>query len=245
MRSEQINTLQRCYHTTQNESNFRFFLDRYIVSFRMIEHEYSVLGGPNRAAIGRTLSMIAAASASILVALALAAIDLARTLGLSHAIPQVVLWPVTAGLIYGGLYWLFDQHVWKLPRLSKLLRVPDLSGTWLCRGQTLKSDGSPDREWTAEVAIVQSWDRLRVRLKSQQSTSNSIAAALVYDQADGYRLLYNYRNEPRIGQPQLAGHRGSAELLFSPDLKSAKGEYFNGHGRYTFGTMQLERKAQQ
>lgn len=211
----------------------------------MIEHEYSVLGGPNRAAIGRTLSLIAAAASSILVAVALAAIDLARTLGLSHPIPQVVLWPLTAGLIYTGLYWIFDQHAWKLPRLSKLLRVPNLSGTWLCYGQTLKPDGSPERAWTAEVVIVQSWDRLRVRLKTAQSTSNSIAAALVYDQADGYRLLYNYRNEPRIGQPQLAGHRGSAELVFSQDLQSAKGEYFNGHGRYTFGTIQFERKAQQ
>lgn len=211
----------------------------------MSEHEYTLLGGPNRAAIGRTLSLIAAAAASILVAVLLAAIDLARALGLANAVPQVVLWPVTAGLIYGGLYWLFDQHVWKLPHLSKLLKVPDLTGTWVCRGQTLKADGSPDRDWSAELAIVQSWDRLRVRLKTAQSTSQSIAAALVYDQADGYRLLYNYRNEPDIGQPQLSGHRGSAELLFSPDLKSAKGEYFNGHGRYTFGTMQLERKAQQ
>ena len=211
----------------------------------MNEHEYTLLGGPNRAAIGRTLSLIAAAAASILVAVLLAAIDLARTLGLANSVPQVVLWPVTAGLIYGGLYWLFDQHVWKLPRLSKLLKVPDLTGTWVCHGQTLKADGTPDRDWSAELAIVQSWDRLRVRLKTAQSTSQSIAAALVYDQADGYRLLYNYRNEPGIGQPHLSGHRGSAELLFSPDLKSAKGEYFNGHGRYTFGTMQLERKAQQ
>jgi hypothetical protein len=211
----------------------------------MIEHEYSVLGGPNRAAIGRTLSLVAAAASSILVAFALAALDLARTLGLANAIPQVILWPLTAGLIYTGLYWLFDKHVWKLPRLSRLLRVPNLSGNWLCRGQTLKPDGSPEREWTAEVAIVQSWDRIRVRLKSAQSTSNSIAAALIFDEADGYRLLYNYRNEPLIGQPQLAGHRGSAELLFSEDLQTAKGEYFNGHGRYTFGTMQLARAAKQ
>jgi hypothetical protein len=211
----------------------------------MTEHEYTVLGGPNRAAIGRALSMIAAAAASVLVALALAAIDLARALGLSHMVPQVILWPVTAGVLYGGLYWLFDRHVWKLPRLTKLLHVPDLSGAWVCRGKTLKPDGSVDRAWTADVVIVQSWDRLRVRLKTSQSTSHSIAAALVFDQADGYRLLYNYRNEPRIGQPDLAGHRGSAELLFYPDLKSATGEYFNGHGRYTFGTLQLERKAQQ
>ena len=209
----------------------------------MQEHEYSVLGGLNRAAMGRTLSLIAAAAASVLVALALAAIDIARALGIGQSIPQVVLWPVTAGLIYGALYWVFDQHVWKLPRLSKLLKVPDLSGTWLCQGQTLRADGTPDRAWTAEVAIVQSWDRLRIRLKTPQSTSNSIAAALVYDRADGYRLLYNYRNEPRIGESDLAAHRGSAELVFAHDLKSATGEYFNGHGRYTFGTMTLKRKA--
>ena len=63
----------------------------------MQEHEYSVLGGLNRAAIGRTLSLIAAAAASVLVALALAAIDIARALGIGQSIPQVVLWPVTAG----------------------------------------------------------------------------------------------------------------------------------------------------
>jgi transposase-like protein len=37
------------------------------------------------------------------------------------------------------------------------------------------------------------------------------------------------------------GHRGSAELLFAHDLKTAEGDYFNGHGRYTYGTLKLRR----
>ena len=120
-----------------------------------------------------------------------------------------------------------------------------MSGSWNCQGQTINPDKSLGYAWNAEVVIVQSWDRLRLRLKTTQSTSNSIAAALVYDQADGFRLLYNYRNEPRIGEPELNAHRGSAEITFAPDLKTAAGEYFNGHGRYTFGTMKLERKGTQ
>ncbi len=53
----------------------------------MNEREYTVLAGPNRAAIGRTLSMSAAPAAPVLVAFALAAIDLASALGLSRSIP--------------------------------------------------------------------------------------------------------------------------------------------------------------
>lgn len=207
-----------------------------------IEHEYSVLGGPNRAAIGHTLSIVAAAVASGTVTVVLAGTDLAKHLGRAPALPPLIMWPVTAGLVYSVLYWLFEKHVWKLPRLSKLLKVPNLSGDWYCNGQTINPDKTLGYVWKGEVAIIQSWDRLRVRLKTKQSASNSIAAALVYDQADGFRLLYNYKNEPRINEKDLAAHRGSAELTFSPDLQTAEGEYFNGHGRYTFGTMKLRRK---
>jgi hypothetical protein len=53
----------------------------------MNEREYTVLVGPNRTAIGRTLSMSAAAAAPVFVSIALAAIDLASALGLSRSIP--------------------------------------------------------------------------------------------------------------------------------------------------------------
>ena len=206
-----------------------------------MEHEYSVLGGLNRAAIGRYLSIISALVASGIGVAVLWAVDLAKRLGWAEQVPPLVLWPLTAGMIYIGLYWWFDTRAWKQPTLAKLLKVPDLAGAWHCDGQTVNADKTPGFKWECEVTIVQSWDKLRVRLRTQQSGSNSIAAALVFDQADGFRLLYNYKNEPKIGEPELTAHRGSAELTFSHDLQSAEGEYFNGHGRFTFGTMRLTR----
>lgn len=204
-----------------------------------MEHEYSVLGGVNRAAIGRYLSIVASAIAAGLGTLIAWLIDLAKQFGLADHIPALVLWPLTAGLIYMALYWFFESKVWKFHSLAKLLKVPDLSGDWHCVGHTISPE---ERHWEGKVTIVQSWDRLRVRLKTDHSGSNSFAAALVYDQADGFRLLYNYKNDPRIGEVELTAHRGSAELTFAPDLMSAEGEYFNGHGRYTYGTVKLTRR---
>jgi hypothetical protein len=54
--------------------------------------------------------------------------------------------------------------------------------------------------------------------------------------------MYHYRNEPKASAPQdMRPHRGFAELTFSPNGKVANGEYFNGVGRPTFGTMSLEK----
>lgn len=204
-------------------------------------HEYSVLGGPNRSKIGHTLSIIAAAISSITITLFFAAVDLAKSLGWAQNVPNLILWPVSAGVIYAAIYWLFEKYVWKLSIVSKLLRVPDLSGKWVCEGQSLNPDKSHSDAWEGEITIIQSWDRLRIRLKTEQSGSNSIAAALVSDDADGFRLLYNYKNDPNLKEKNLASHRGCAELIFDHSLKTAEGEYFNGHGRYTFGTMKLKR----
>ena len=117
-----------------------------------------------------------------------------------------------------------------------------MSGDWICKGQTLNPDGTPSYDWDGTITIIQSWDKLRVRLKTTQSGSNSITAALIWDEADGYRLLYNYRNDPKIGEADLKSHLGFAELTFDKDRTSADGEYFNGHGRFTFGTMHLVRR---
>lgn len=204
-----------------------------------MEHEYSVLGGLNRAAIGRYLSVAASIIAAGFGTLAAWLFDFAKRIGIADHVPTLILWPLTAGLIYMVLYTLFEARFWKWGWLTHFLKVPDLSGTWDCQGVTL---GDIRTTWAGEVTIVQSWDKLRVRLKTAQSASNSVAAALIYDQADGFRLLYNYKNEPRIGEADLKSHRGSSELLFSPDLERAEGEYFNGHGRYTYGTMKLTRR---
>lgn len=206
------------------------------------DHEYSVLGGLNRAKIGHTIGMIAAAVSPIVVGLVLAIISLLESYGLSDRVPRILIWPLSAGVIYAILYWIFSRYAWKFSALSRFLKVPDLSGEWHCDGQTLNADRTPSFVWQGTVTITQDWDKLRIRLKTHQSGSNSIAAALFHDEVDGFRLLYNYKNDPRSDQPELQPHRGFADITFHPDLTNGEGEYFNGQGRFTFGTMKLTRK---
>lgn len=207
----------------------------------MQEHEYALLGGVNRAKVGRYLGVFAASVSALIVFVLLTAVDLAKHFGIPANLPPAVLSVVGAGTVFGALYWIFDRYAWRWPYLCSLLKVPDLSGDWHCDGQTFNPDGSPSYVWEGKLTILQSWDKLRVRLKTKQSGSNSITAALICDEADGYRLLYNYRNDPRISEAELKSHLGFAELVFSKDRQSAEGEYFNGHGRFTFGTMRLTR----
>jgi len=207
------------------------------------EHEYALLGGISRAKVGRYIGVIAASVSAGIVFLLLAAVDLAKRLGIPANLPPSVLSLVSAAAIWAALYWCFDRYAWRWSKLAILLRVPNLSGEWQCDGKTLTTDGTTKYEWTGNITIVQSWDRLRVRLKTKQSGSNSISAALVNDSVDGFVLLYHYVNDPRVDEPELRGHRGFAQLTFTKDLSSAEGEYFNGHGRSTFGTMKLTRKS--
>ncbi|WP_245515755.1 hypothetical protein [Oharaeibacter diazotrophicus] len=207
----------------------------------MLEHEYTVLGGLSRAKVGRYLSLISAAvSAAIILAL-LWGVDMAKRFGVVANLPPSVLSLVGAGAVFAVLYWLLDRYAWRWTVIGKLLKVPDLNGNWSCKGKTVKTDTNPGYEWDAYITIVQSWDKIRVRLKTAQSGSNSVSAALVCDEADGYRLFYSYKNDPHIGETELRSHRGFAEIVFAKDLQTGDGEYFNGYGRYTFGTMKLQR----
>ncbi|MFV3371943.1 hypothetical protein ACNFH5_27550 [Pseudomonas sp. NY15435] len=209
------------------------------------DHEYSLLGGVNRALIGRYLTILASAISGVAVFLLLSAEDLAKRYNLPVNLPPTALSLLGAGVVFALLYTLFNKTVWKWPWAVKYLKVPDLSGEWLCNGTTLDAAGHPVCNWEANVYICQTWDKIRVRLKTHQSGSNSITAALVYDEADGYRLLYNYRNDPNPGEPELRGHVGSANLLFTISLDGATGDYFNGYGRPTYGRMELRRKNEQ
>lgn len=156
--------------------------------------------------------------------------------------PQVILWTLTTGVVYAAFHWLFDTQIWKIPLASHWLGIPDLNGTWDVAGKTLDSDKNVCFEWTGQITITQTWEKICVRLKTATSRSFSISAALAFEQGAGFRLLYNYQNEPDLDQAALATHVGFCELLFAEDLRAADGDYFNSKGRSTFGTMHLVRR---
>jgi hypothetical protein len=208
----------------------------------MQDHEYALVGGVNRAKIGRYLTLTSAVVSAGIVLLLLSAVDFASRLHIPVNLPPIVLSLVGAGSVFVALYWIFDRFLWRFPGLDQILKVPNLSGEWCCDGKTLNPDKTPSYVWTGTIRIAQSWDKIRLHLVTASSTSDSVAAAITYDSIDGYHLLYHYRNTPSITSIDLAAHRGFAELNFSPDLRTASGDYFNGGGRFTFGTMILKRK---
>jgi len=201
------------------------------------EHEYALLGGANRSNVGKWIMRISAAVSGGTVFVLLAAVDLAHRIGVSANLPPSVLSLAGAGMVYVCLYAFFDRYGWRVPAIGRWLKLPDVSGRWTCDGVSI--DRKPHRSWQGVVTIVQSWDRIRVRLETGQSSSDSIAAALLHETGTGDRLLYHYRNDPRIGEAGLNAHHGFAELIFAPDGRTARGEYFNGRGRNTFGTLEL------
>lgn len=205
------------------------------------DHEYALLNGANRSNIGRWISVISAAVSSLVVFVVLAAVDLAKVWGLGPNLPPLILAPLGAGTVYVILYWLFDRHGWKIGHLRALLKLPNLSGQWSCVGQAINPDRSKGIRWEGTVTITQSWDRLKIRLKTKTSESTSLAAAVSNDEGSGYVVLYHYENTPRADAAGLHAHRGFSELKFGTDCRSAEGEYFNGLGRFTFGTMKLEK----
>ncbi|PZU79841.1 MAG: hypothetical protein DI528_23005 [Shinella sp.] len=191
--------------------------------------------------MGRYLAVISATVSGLIVFVLLSSVDLAQRLGVAASIPPSVLSFVGAGTVFTALSWILNRYAWRWKIINSLLQIPDLAGKWSCTGTTMATGSSPRFDWSGEITIVQTWDRIRVRLKTATSASNSRSAALIKDEADGWRLFYSYRNEPNIDQPELSAHRGFSEILFDPELNTGSGEYFNGHGRYTFGTMSLER----
>lgn len=206
------------------------------------EHEYSVMGGTNRVHIGRMLTIVASTISSALVLLLLTVFDVAKEIGLNANVPPVVLSLVGAASVFGLLYTTLNKWAWRWPGANLALKVPNISGTWDCKGETLGDAGEVVYQWKGEIRIVQTWDKLRIRMRTKESGSNSIAAALAHDSIDGIVLLYHYRNDPKLGSSGLVAHTGCSVMTIHEDGMSASGEYFNGLGRKTCGTMEWKKR---
>ncbi|WP_432322448.1 hypothetical protein [Yersinia enterocolitica] len=207
----------------------------------MKNHEYIVISGMNRSKVGKIIWTVASVFSALLIYVVFKIFDYAEYFNINANVPPSVLSLIGAGTIYMLLYAWFSSSLWKRSNFTQFLKVPDLSGEWECIGEG-KTNNGEIFTWKSTIKIFQTWDKVRIRSDTSQSGSDSIAASILYDEGIGYRLLYNYRNDPKINEVELHSHIGFVELIFSEDLMSADGEYFNGRGRNTFGTMQLRRK---
>lgn len=204
----------------------------------MSEHEYSVVGH-SRSKIGMYIAFFAGTIAGALATGAGFIMTIAQDAGYL-SLPEIVFWPVTGAAVFATMFFVFDRFGWRWKGVRAAVGIPDVSGTWLLEGLTYDQDHQPKWQWSGQVEITQKYEKIFVCLRTVQSGSQSISAALV-PEGRRYRLIYSYRNQPKPGEPELQAHIGHCELLFEPDLQTAEGSYFNGGGRFTHGTMNLKR----
>jgi hypothetical protein len=202
-------------------------------------HEYSIIGH-SRSTIGRYLGVVAASIAAGSAVASGAATGIAHWLGLSDWVSHITVVPLSAAAVYPVAHWIFDRFAWKYA--GRVLNIPDISGDWQCHGTTLLGDGTVKFRWHADITISQSWEKIHVTLRTRQSASHSVSAALIPEADGSWMLMYSYRNEPRAGEPELNAHLGYCEMRFNKLLRDAEGDYFNARGRGTFGRMQLTKK---
>lgn len=204
----------------------------------MLAHEYSI-GGHNRASVGRYLAGIAAIAATVATTLLAGIGKIMMALGLPSWAYSYLAIAISAGVAYGFVYWIFNKYAWKA--LSRVWKIPNIDGDWKCSGQSLDDDGTVKFDWNSTIKISQDWEKIHIKQKTEQSSSNSVSAALIPCGDGTYLLMYSYRNEPRTGEPELQSHLGYCELQFEKDLKSATGEYFTAKGRKSFGRISITR----
>lgn len=131
-----------------------------------------------------------------------------------------------------ALFGLFENWLWRSPPISWIVKRPDLQGTW----KTEIRSGIPP--FKAYAVIRQTYSTIRMKLYARDSKSDSLVAALDY-QDDEWRLVTVYRNTPRANVvAQSRPHVGGVILTLSehPTL-TLEGHYWTD--RDTRGEMTL------
>ncbi len=147
--------------------------------------------------------------------------------------------------IFVLLYLFIDKVAWKWPLYGRIFSYPNLNGEWECEGESFNKDSEMKYSWKAIVSIKQTWDKIQITLKTQnsQSCSTSIISGIKYIAGKGYILSYHYINEPNMRETELLKHEGFCSLTFDETLKTSEGFYFNNvKERKTYGCMKLRRR---
>ena len=204
---------------------------------KMNGHEYCVQNGYNRSHVGKYVYSFATILSWLMIYASL------KIFGELSVYWNTAISTLTTGILFVVTYFLFEKWIWKTSLFFKILKYPDISGDWSCEGESSfqienKDMVKVDFKWKGKVKILQSWDKVRIRIETENSVSNSISAAIVYDELDEYKVLYSYENVPKdLDHDELRTHRGFAELTLSRDNESANVKYYNINGRKTIGNM--------
>jgi len=140
---------------------------------------------------------------------------------------------------YGLFYSIFDQKLWKISFVRRALKIPNLNGLW--EGYVKSSYNNFQSELKAEMDIHQTWTKMSIAMRTQNSKGYSLNSMIV-NTSNEMTLSFEFFNEPKTAAPSsMHMHRGTARLSIDPNVKSLNGEYYTGRDRNNFGVLHFER----
>jgi hypothetical protein len=149
---------------------------------------------------------------------------------------------ISAFMVFGAVFWFFNQYLWKFRHIRKFLLMPDLNGKWECTGTTMIKEGQEtNHAWKAEIDITQSWSKIIIRLKTNNSLSRSTSASVTRLEGQGFKVLYHYQNDPTCINDTLHKHDGATEIIFNQDCTEGEGHYFTDQHRSTVGSLEIRK----
>jgi hypothetical protein len=149
--------------------------------------------------------------------------------------------PITIMGLYGVLYLVFGKVIWRvrLLRTFRLVRTPDLSGTW--KGEIKLASRWLGKKQEATLTINQTWTRVSIIFETETSRAHSLIASILTQQPEGPVLSYEYLNEPKPGTKDAFNiQRGSARLVLQGD--ALEGAFYYGSGKQQqYGSLRVQK----
>ncbi|MCH5159313.1 MAG: hypothetical protein J1F66_00500 [Clostridiales bacterium] len=133
--------------------------------------------------------------------------------------------------IFAALYFIFDRWLWQIIPGIKSKKI---SGQYLCDGKS----NFKTSDWKGTVTIKQTWSKILISLKTDNSYSQSYMAHIDVSDDGSIYLYYCYMNAPNGNLKALHKHDGTASITF--DNNSINGKYYNYPvDRPRYGTIKL------
>ena len=141
--------------------------------------------------------------------------------------------------IFGVIYYLYDNFLWKTSILHKVHKIPNLNGSW--NGSFLSSkldDNGVNYNGTSEMVIKQTWSKISITAYFNKSTSDSHSARININGNDGIELKFEYYNKAEQSViPTMMKHTGFNILRYISSENKLVGDYFTDKNRSTNGTI--------